>query len=281
MLRNSNQKIFDYDQVKDVVRAKQLYILDTVTKLCEKYNLQYWLDAGTLLGAVRHKGYIPWDDDIDIGLMRNDYNRLIKILENELPEDLVLQTVDTDPKYGLMFAKVRDKYSYILGEIEYKYNGIFIDIFPFDYTSNSKVIQKVQKYISSFVIALRYSKTLRGKMVFIKKILKLFLNNNILYKNVFQILFFLSKINRSEEIISNGIVCPWAFYTSMRKKNVYLPTRKVYFEGKKYCAPNNYHEYLKSLYGENYMTPMKSKHNQHIGKIILYDEFYKSLQGNK
>lgn len=111
-------------------------MLREIDAICRRHNIRYWLCSGTLLGAVRHGGYIPWDDDLDIEVMREDYERLLDILPRELPEHLRLQTHDTDPGYFYCFAKVRDLRSHLSETNDYdrifKYRGIFIDIFPYE-----------------------------------------------------------------------------------------------------------------------------------------------------
>ncbi|WP_201352086.1 LicD family protein [Hydrogenimonas urashimensis] len=242
-----------------------------MTEICRRHNLAYWLDAGTLLGAVRHQGFIPWDDDIDIGLMRDDYENLIKYLAVELPDDLVLQTLSTDPKYGFMFAKVRDRHSHIHGDIEYTYNGVFIDIFPFDYVPKSKFILKIQYAIIQTIVGLRYAVEFRREKIWLKKSLKYLVDKNSIYRFLYKLAFGLNYIFKSEEDVGNGLVCPWAFFKSIRPKEVYLPPGKVEFEGKEYNAPHDIDRYLKALYGENYMTPIRSGHD-HIGEITLLRE---------
>lgn len=95
------------------MQMKMLDILTEVDKICKKHDIPYWLAGGTLLGAVRHGGFIPWDDDLDIELMREDYLKLIPLLRKELPEKFVVQTNKTDKNYFLTFAKVRDTQSTI------------------------------------------------------------------------------------------------------------------------------------------------------------------------
>ena len=87
-----------------------LNILKEIDKICKKHNLIYFLDGGTLLGAVRHKGFIPWDDDVDIGMPREDYRKFLKIAQKELPDYLFLQTFETDKYYDIyqVPSKVRD-----------------------------------------------------------------------------------------------------------------------------------------------------------------------------
>ena len=263
------KKRYAYEEIKWYVRKQQLHILDTVVQICNRHGLSYWLDAGTLLGAVRHGGFIPWDDDIDIGLMRRDYEKLLKVLAEELPQDLVLQTISTDPKYGFMYAKVRDRYSHIHGDIEYGYNGIFIDLFPFDLASDSSRVLKIQYMISQTIVGLRYAVTFRKRNLWLKKSLKFLLDRNFIYIPVYKSLFLLNSLYANGEQIGNGLVCPWAFYRSIRSKDVYFPTSEVTFEGKKYSAPHDVDRYLAALYGEDYMTPCRDGYMEHIHEITL------------
>ena len=114
-------------------QMKMLRILEFVDRVCRKHGIRYWLSSGTLLGAVRHRGFIPWDDDLDIEMLYRDYKRLMEVLPFELPSNLVLQTMHTDSNYVAPYAKLRETDSYI-SEVNnigrnYKYNGVYIDIF--------------------------------------------------------------------------------------------------------------------------------------------------------
>jgi len=274
-------KEYLYEDVKEIVRQRQLEILDAVVKICDNYNITYWLDGGTLLGAVRHQGFIPWDDDIDIGLMREDYEKLIKILPGELPEQFVVQSFDTDFKYKLPFVKIRDKYSVI--EDNYTYNGIFIDIFPFDYMPKNKILQKTQ-YISMKVFEAAFVYTDADKLnigckkdlksSIIKSFMKMasffgFLLGNSGYNFFYKLLQKISELQH-DDYIGDGLTASWAYFKSMRKIGVYLPTQKTKFCDKLYSVPNNLDVYLKSLYGDNYMTPIKFE-NAHINKVVFLD----------
>ncbi len=117
------------------VQLLQLKILKEVKKVCEKYKISYFLDAGTLLGSIRHGGFIPWDDDLDIAMKRSEYERFIQVAQSELGTEYFLQTQDTDEHYGLPFAKVRLLGTEFLENKSRKskaHKEIFIDIFPYD-----------------------------------------------------------------------------------------------------------------------------------------------------
>ena len=110
-----------------------LEILVEIHRICVENNITYWLEAGTLLGAIRHKGFIPWDDDCDISMPRKDYERFLQIAQEKLPETMFLQTKETDKEYPLPWAKIRKNGTLLIetgetGEEKY-HHGIFVDIF--------------------------------------------------------------------------------------------------------------------------------------------------------
>ena len=120
-------------------QLRMLEILKVVDDICTKHGIQYTLDGGTLIGAVRHGGFIPWDDDIDINVTREDLAKLRKILPRELPSHLVYQDYFTDPYYPTLIAKVRERDSYMYEEPctdRLKEKGIFIDIIPIEEVPN-------------------------------------------------------------------------------------------------------------------------------------------------
>ena len=117
-------------------QLRMLELLEVIDVICRKHQIPYWLSSGTLIGAARHKGFIPWDDDLDIEMLRSDYLRLLKVLPQELPDNLALQTNETDPNYIFIYGKLRDKDSHLEETNSYDrifhYTGIYIDIFPLE-----------------------------------------------------------------------------------------------------------------------------------------------------
>ncbi|MBF8455348.1 LicD family protein [Proteus mirabilis] len=137
----------------DLLRKAQLKMLTALIELdsiCSKHNINYWIDAGTLLGAVRHKGFIPWDDDIDVCMIRKDFNKFIKVCSYELNKIIFfLQTINTDPHYKTynIPCKLRVNNTLIIEESELKlgyyndksHHGLFLDVFPYDKYSKTNI----------------------------------------------------------------------------------------------------------------------------------------------
>ena len=131
----------------------EIEMLDAFDTVCKKYGLRYSLAYGTLLGAVRHKGFIPWDDDLDIMMPREDYQRLFEIWSKEVDSEYFLQDYTTDTEdYVNSFAKIRKKHTDFITSEEEKtvryHTGIFIDIFPGDKYPDGKV-ERIEFYVNA------------------------------------------------------------------------------------------------------------------------------------
>lgn len=135
---------------KESLRKLQLEELDlllTISVFCERENITWFMMSGTALGALRHKGFIPWDDDIDIGMLRKDYDRFIQLAENGLPSGYSLHTVDNTPGLAGFFAKVyRDGTVFQTAETKEAgcQQAIFVDVFPFDRVSDDEKTREKQ-----------------------------------------------------------------------------------------------------------------------------------------
>ena len=118
----------------------QLHLLYVFDAICKEYNLTYFLGGGTLLGAMRHGGFIPWDDDLDVGMPMKDYKKFLKIAPKVLPKDVLLQTPETNPNTAIPFSKLRDAYSFyyeMRPDIATSdFAGIFLDVFPYEEMPN-------------------------------------------------------------------------------------------------------------------------------------------------
>lgn len=134
-------------------QTEMLNILIEIDRICHKYQIEYWLEFGTLLGAIRHKGFIPWDDDCDIGMMRTDFNRFKDVVSKELSADFFFQTKETDPKYRRKMAKIRSNKIKMIEHDESLnepyHQGVYVDIFVYDFyptwaLSAAKIINTCQ-----------------------------------------------------------------------------------------------------------------------------------------
>lgn len=117
------------------LQLTQLEILKVIDSFCKKNSLHYSLYAGTLLGAVRHQGFIPWDDDLDICMARDEYNRFIELWRENPPNGFIIQNKETDRTFPQSFTKIRKDHTSFLqkGEVKGDYHqGIFVDVFPID-----------------------------------------------------------------------------------------------------------------------------------------------------
>lgn len=136
-LREEERNGFVVSKEMKRVWSYEINILKRFISICENNGLKWCMIAGSLLGTVRHQGFIPWDDDIDVAMPRVDYDKFLEIASKELPEFLFLQTALSDPGRGIGYAQLRDCRTSAI-DVRYidennKYNqGIFIDIFPLD-----------------------------------------------------------------------------------------------------------------------------------------------------
>ncbi len=122
------------------VQLVQLEMLHEIDRVCRENGISYFLYCGTFLGAVRHKGFIPWDDDLDVGMLREDYDRFRAIAPEKLKENYCFQDWHTDPVYALPFGKLRKKNTYYLEakSAPLQENGFYVDIFPVDYAPDGE-----------------------------------------------------------------------------------------------------------------------------------------------
>lgn len=250
----------------------QVEILDEIVRICDKHNLTYFLVYGTLLGAVRHGYFIPWDDDLDIGMPRKDYDKFIEIAKTELNDKYYLQDISTDDKYWQNFLKIRKNNTLfdetMLENIE-THKGIFVDIFPFDNLKSDgfffNIKWSILKNLFNFCLYYRgiYKKEYVNHFNFCK-IFSIFKMKNILkfcYK------YMKSSENKETKYFAEFASEEKVFYN----KEWILPVKEIKFGDKIYNCPNNNDMFLKTLYGDYMKLPPVEKRVTHLPKKIIFN----------
>lgn len=251
-------------------QLKQLGILEEIDRICHKHNISYWLDGGSLLGAVRHGGFIPWDDDIDIAMPQDDARRFAEVAPKELPSTLRLQTPDTENTREPIM-KVRDLNSfYVEGNEDFSLDyskGLFVDIFPMiDYPNVSRTFcRKFGKDMSRCYSILHHSHQYSWRAV---AELFYFGARFQFCKLMWKVAFAFKRTGTymSNILINNG-------YGIMHRRDSIFPLGTIEFEGKRFSAPANTDAYLHDLYRDYMQIPPKEK--QKIHSVFILPELIK------
>lgn len=235
------------------MQLRMLEMLKYIDRICRENDIKYWLSSGTCLGAVRHGGFIPWDDDVDIEMLEEDYKKLIMVLNESKHPSYVLQTHRTDPGYYLDFAKLRDVSTQIQEtfgvDSRYKYQGLFIDIFHLSESGSSKIhyicgrLRVLENYVRRW--SMRYSR----------------LGDAIFWSIHFVDNIVISLSRPFDRIGSNGDRLRHTLgisFLAPRCKSDIFPLKRVKYEDVMMPVPGNYDAYLTAMYGD-YME-MKQTH---------------------
>lgn len=250
-----------------VYRVAQLQILDKFVEICEAHNLTYFLSGGTLLGAVRHKGFIPWDDDIDVMMPRPDLEKLIEITGCKIGP-YTLCVPDADNPYPYSVYKIYDE-SFIIEDKEFSdevfYLPLFIDIFPIEGLPSEDAASKrfiMRSSLKNILYKMSYHSGIYGKS------LKAKVFHAVLYPYVKLMgkKRLAESLNRyvqkydynSCEYVGVVLTRALAYQEKIARKG-YMHSVDVEFEGKMYKAPESYQEYLTNLYGDYMQLPPADK----------------------
>jgi lipopolysaccharide cholinephosphotransferase len=244
------------------IQMRMLNILVVFDAICHKHHITYWLSSGTLLGARRHQGFIPWDDDLDIEVLQKDYHRLLSILKKELPPEFKLQTRKTDKRYWYYFSKIRDTHSVIYepdtDKYNFEYKGIFLDIFPvepFFSIPLKKRLDSVRVRVSRRNFAdNRKNKIINYLMIPFYPLASLIIT-------VTRIFFLF--IKKEKYTYSPGIE-----FSNIFKKEDLFPVGEILFEGKTFNCPHHVDSYLIDMFGADFMQlPPVDKRLIHLESV--------------
>lgn len=259
------------------VQLVQLEIAREVKRICDENHIKYFLCFGTVLGAVRHQGFIPWDDDLDIGMVRSEYERFLKIAPEKLKPEYYLHTWHIDPEYALPFAKVRKRGTlYLEGKsTRLKENGFYIDIFPFDYLPASRedkafLDKKLLDLFRTKLMKSHYTPWMEnGKIIWKKRIGYLYYQMKAALttheKLIEEYEALVASFPESEELYWQDP----AMHQRPLKRSWCEDLTEIPFEGEMFKVSRQYDEMLTVIYG-NYMQlpPEDQRENRHQIEVV-------------
>lgn len=253
-------------------------VLNEIIRVCDENGLLYFVDWGTLLGTVRHGGFIPWDDDIDISMPREDYEVFLRIAPVKLKEEYVLQHFSTEPLTPQYCAKVRKKGTRFVEE--YAVNlpieqGVFIDIYPIDKVPDDEMVSKKYQRRATFWKQLFISKVIRQPSYHKKFLKKVFFS--IIRTSIFVMIapiprtYIFNKLNKHLQKYNN-VECEKVSCIGTKRGEHYakdvFPLRRMTFEDIEVLVPNEMDKVLRDEYGDYMQLPPADKRIGHCPAVF-------------
>lgn len=283
-----NEREYD-EQVLQHLKEVELQILKDFITICKKYNLTYFSTGGTAIGALRHKGFIPWDDDIDVNMLRSDYDKFMEVAPKEFGDKYIFMDATTEPRYPLMFGKMVKRGTRFIEEAYQQANyplGIYIDIFPYDKTPENPVLRKkwIKKtwYIARMhVLTLIPNPKLPDGMSGIKKMIA-GLGCRMVY-GLFK-LIRLTPDKTYQKYLKWATSCPepdsdlYIDYSYLTGENLMIRTREAFptfevpFEDTTVAMVQNYDDFLRPEYGDYMQLPPEDQRHNHFAAYIDFGE---------
>lgn len=245
------------------VQARLLEMADTVTGIFERHGIRYIIGYGTLLGAVRHQGFIPWDDDFDLWLFDEDYEQALEVLRAELPESLIVHDRNTDPIYWKAWACVRDLGTKVHCSLHpddnaFKYQGLTLDLFRLQKMPRREVPAYLERENMEFLVRKLDSGTL-ARDGYMQK----FNAAALRYAEV------LNSLERGEG--DSEEVYAFIIYLHGASPDWMLPLRRYSFEGREFLGPNNADAVLTQMYRDYMTLPAPEKRVPHYDSVDFLD----------
>lgn len=263
-LSEENRNGYTISRLSKQVWQIQLDMLCKLLSVCKRYDLKIWAEGGTLIGTIRHKGFIPWDDDIDMIMLREDYNKLVKIAPKEFLHPYFFQSAETEKNYMRGHAQLRNSNTTAIlpGDIWQDFNqGIFIDIFVADVLPDDTKGQRKELYATLEKKRTKLYNALYGTLLCRKPLKYIIDYLQVKKKGVFNSYVSMCSpiINASEKSTQMADV----LFSSLHYKKItrelswYDETLMLPFEDMEMPVPSGYDNILKTQYGD-YMKPVKA-----------------------
>lgn len=242
----------------------ELEMLVELDRVCRKYRIEYSLDGGTLLGAVRHKGFIPWDDDADVIMLRREYMRFRRVCKRELDQTrFFLQDYQSDPGYRWGYAKLRRKNTKFVrqGQEGLKQQGVFLDILVADNVPDGYVARRIHHFLCFLLRKALYSEVGKHQEqnIYLKYVYRII--SRIPKNRIFQIrnrLAARTNLKRTELISHYTLEYPKHCRYGLPRE-CFDEMAEMEFEGKRFYGFRNYHRYLSMYYGDYMTLPPKEE----------------------
>ncbi len=257
------------------LKLVELDILREVDRVCRKNNIQYSVAYGTLLGAIRHGGFIPWDDDVDIMMLRKDYDKFVDLIEVELRDEFMWVDAEKDRYYGHMFGKVMACNTVMLEKSQNQkrgFHGVFVDVLPFDYVDEDNSISNKQAKKAHFIEKMircqsGYYFDQKGIKAIEYRIRRVLLQ---LVSRKFLLMQYKKNICKNK---TNVVKC--LSWNKSFSAELFDDYQDIHFEGEKVKCICGYDEYLKEIYG-NYMKwpPKEEQVSHHFVTVLELDEYF-------
>lgn len=264
-----------------------MHVLSSLIAILDELKVPYYLQGGTMLGSVRHRGFIPWDDDVDLGIPRESYERLLKEIPGKLPANLELRTYWDETDHHYYFARIVDTRYQIrrMGSLEERLENIWVDLFPLDGMPNGKILRQWHKLRLTFV-RLKYHLSCFEK-VNIKRpgrpLIERIIIRFAMLTRVGKWFNTRKQLDKMDSLLKkfppeqSEWLVNFMGQTSYRFNELF--PKEIYGEGKLYpfenmllVGPEHYDEYLKSLYGDYMVPPEEKDRNAHVSELVPVKE---------
>ena len=266
------------------MKTMEVEMLAVFIRLCEDLQLRYYLVGGTLLGAIRHEGFIPWDDDIDVAMPRADYEAFLRAGPRALPPHYFLQHCGSEPAYCMNYTKLRDSRTTVVEYTVRKYaihHGVFMDIFPLDYYPEEPGAQKRMDLIQRLFklrlrVAVEMPKEMQHSVPVDWGMRAIGTLTRLRYPDMHEAVLAREKLHRSVKPGKR-----WANYCGAWGKKEIMPVEwygegvKRRFEGLEATVPTHYDQWLTQVYGD-YMQlpPVEKRVSPHYAEVIDLEQPY-------